>query len=646
MAEETKKNKRGRPKATAEPENIINDDAKGRPLQMEDDYTIENISRKWRDTFTNIMALSNRGVDVTDYIYAWNRANPFIQNQRVKGLSTSPATYSKEQLAKFAANPQSSEVALRAAAMTASSSQQLYYNILRRACDVPLYHHFVIPESLTEESAYKKDEFSLEAKLVDEWLDVLNIPLSLKTMALQIKREGKCSYILRNSMSGAGKSKHVDYVEFEKLPTDWIKITGIGQLGYTISFDFGYFLQVGHDPSLFGDFFVEVWRDMFEKGVISQDESSGKREIHFDKARGYTFNWDGMTVTSTIESRFIDRMQERFIFWVTLPFDLAYTFASDNSTPFVAPDTTGLLQKLQELTDYGTLAGIIASTPLTAVLTGEAEFVEGARANKNETKIAPEVLMGLQTMFNSMTSSNVEAYFMPLKNIKLQQLNADVNSSDITTKAMRNLVAYAGEGGLTVTTDKPSIAQVRATEKLVAEQQRYVTLQIENVLNYILKHNLGLKYRWKVSIWGDVFFGDEQKGALKEEVQAGNIALFPKLMSAEGLNMTDAKALTDYVMSLDVYQKFRTLTQDHASELGKEAAEAEDPVKKSVGRPAIADGDITSDATATSKDSGANTKEGRVTEAMKCPICHSHDIAPGMRVCESCMEELMEEYGE
>lgn len=645
MAEETKKTKRGRPKATAEPEKTINDEANGRPLRMEDEPTIEGISRKWRDTFTNIMALSNRGVDVTEYIYAWNRANPFIQNQRVKGLSTSPATYSKEQLAKFAANPQSSEVALRAAAMTASSSQQIYYNILRRACDVPLYHHFVIPESLTGESAYKKEDFSVEAKLVDEWFDVFNVPLSLKTIALQVKREGKCSYILRNSMSGVGKSKHIDYAVFEKLPTDWIKITGIGQLGYTISFDFGYFLQVGHDPAFFGDFFVDVWQDMFDKGVIGEGRD-GKKELKFDKARGYTYNWNGTIVTSTIESRILDHMQERFIFWVTLPFDLAYTFASDNSTPFVAPDTTGLLQKLQELTDYGTLAGIIASTPLTAVLTGEAEFVEGARPNKNETKISPEVLMGLQTMFNSMTSSNVEAYFMPLKNIKLQQLNADVNSSDITTKAMRNLVAYAGEGGLTITTDKPSIAQVRAAEKLAAEQQRYVTLQIENVLNYILRHNLDLKYRWKVSIWGDIFFGDEQKGVLKEEVQGGNIALLPKLMSADGLNMTDTKALTEYVMSLGVYEKFRTLTQDHASELNDKAAEAEDSEKKSVGRPTISDGDITSDATGISKDSGANTKDGRVTESAKCPICHTHDLHSGMRICESCMEELMEEYGE
>lgn len=646
--EKLKKKKRGRPKSAAQPEKII-DDPGNLPLRMDqDEPSMEVLSNRWTGTFQNIMSLSARGVDVTEYLYAWNRANPFIQNQRVKSLSTQGVTYSKEQLARFAADPASNELQLRSAAMTASSSQQIYYDILRRSCDVPLYNHFIIPENFGDDASYNKEEFKAEAKLVDEWFDTFNVPNSLKTIALQVKREGKCSYILRNRFSGTGKSKQVGYGVFEKLPTDWIKITGIGQLGYTVSFDFSYFLQVGNDPELFGDFFVDAWKDMFLQGVVQQEEGSGKLHLDVAKARGYHYSWHDREITSSIETKLVRNLETKFIFWVTLPFDLAYTFASDNSTPFVAPDTTGLLQKLQELTDYGTLAGLIASTPLTAVLTGEAEFVEGARPNKNETKISPEVLLGLQTMFNSMTSSNVEAYFMPLKNIKLQQLNADVNSSDITTKAMKNLVAYAGEGGLTITTDKPSIAQVRAAEHLAAERERYVTLQVENVLNYILRHNLGFKYRWKVRIWGDVFFADEEKAFVKEQVQAGNLAFLPKLMSGEGISMTDAEALTRYVASLGIYDLFRTMTMERAHELGVEAQEEAAKLQGTgkVGRPTVSDGNIKSDATGVSKDSGANTKEGRETAAAKCPICHSHDLVMGMRVCESCMESLMEEYGE
>lgn len=643
MADETKKT-RGRPKASTDRDGRVIDDRPSAPLRMEEE-SIEVLAAKWRNTFTNIAALSDRGVDVSSYLQAWNRANPFIQNQRVKGLSTPAATFSKEKLAQCAANPAANEAALRAAAATASSSQQIYYNILRRACDVPVYHHFVVPEALESESGYSKDEFRAESVLVDNWFDVFNVPNSLKTISLQVKREGKCSYILRNRFIGYGKQRRTDYAVFEKLPTDWIKITGIGQLGYTVSFDFSYFLQVGNDPAFFGQFFQSAWKDMLSNQVVTKNDRTGRFEFDIGKCRKYSFKWGGYESRSMVES-VQDGDQSRFIFWLSLPFDLAYTFASDNSTPFVAPDTIGLLQKLQELTDYGTLAGLIASTPLTSVLTGEAEFVENARPGKNETKLAPEVLLGLQTMFNSMTSSNTEAYFLPLKNIKLQQLNADVNSSDITTKAMRNLIAYGGEGGLTITTDKPSIAQVRAAEKLAAEQQHYVTLQIENALNYIVQHNLGFKYRWKVRIWGDIFFGDEQKAVLKEQVQSGNVALLPKLMSADGLSMSDTRALTDYVMSLGVYDKFRTLTQDHAAELGAQNAEGAEEQPGKVGRPSVSDGEITSDATGVSKDSGANTKDGRETNSAKCPVCHEHDLPEGMSICESCLEKVMDEWGE
>ena len=76
------------------------------------------------------------------------------------------------------------------------------------------------------------------------------------------------------------------------------------------------------------------------------------------------------------------------MFWLRIPDDICFTFASDNSTPWVVPDTIGLLQKLQELSDYGKLAGLIASTPLTAVLTGEIESISSPRAGKNESRIS------------------------------------------------------------------------------------------------------------------------------------------------------------------------------------------------------------------------------------------------------------------
>ena len=70
MAEEAKK-KRGRPKASEKAPVVILNEPGGVPLMMEDkEPSIEELSNRWQKTFTNIMTLSNRGVDVSEYIYA------------------------------------------------------------------------------------------------------------------------------------------------------------------------------------------------------------------------------------------------------------------------------------------------------------------------------------------------------------------------------------------------------------------------------------------------------------------------------------------------------------------------------------------------------------------------------------------------
>ena len=294
-----------------------------------------------------------------------------------------------------------------------------------------------------------------------------------------------------------------------------------------------------------------------------------------------------------------------------MPYDICYTFGSDNSHPWMAPDTMGLMLKMQELTDYCQLAGLIASTPLTAVLTGEIEPIANPRAGKNESIFTPEVIQGMQDKFNAITSTNVEAFLWPAKNIKLQQLSADVNSSDIISTATSNFLESAGEGGLTIATEKPNVAQITAAKLLAASQQDYVTIQFQKVMNFILQHKIGLKLRWKIKIWGNIFTIENEKKYLKEIVANGNIALLPKLMSAEGISIRDTKALTSYVKSFKFYDDFMTYTQLKASELASGESEVVDEEGNPVGRPPIDDGDVENENTAASKEAGSNTSDNR-----------------------------------
>lgn len=613
-------------------------------VRKDGEYTIDDIVARWKRLFTKVMAEEDvrykNGKDTaggSTTMARWNQLNPFLANQRLKNLFSQPSTYSKQQLGEFLASPGNSEPQLRSAAWANSSSQQIYYNMLRRSCDIPLYNWWLNPPLLKSVSEYKTPTFLTDERLAEDWLKTLNVPLAMKTIALQVKREGKQSYLVRSRIDGEGVDRHVVFASLEKMPTNWTKITGIGQLGYTVSFDMMYFMDIANDPSLFGDYMVKAWEDIIRNGVVVEDPRTHSKVLNLEKARNYQFSYNGQTMTSMVEIKTVHRRQT-YLFWLRIPYDICFTIGSDNSHPWVAPDTMGLLMKLQELTDYGTLAGLIASTPLTAILTGEAEFINDPRAGKNETVLSPETLMGLQDLFNATTSTNVEAMFFPLKNIKLQQLSADVNSSQIISEATENFVETAGEGGLTITTNKPNVSQIHTAQLLAAEKENYVTLQMQQILTFIIQHKLGLKYQWEVKLWGDVFTIENVKKYLAEQIRGGNSALLPKYLSAEGMTMRNTEAVQKYLESKGIYDNFHTLT---SAEKEEEQADAE---KKSVGRPALGEGDIENDATAASRDAGTNTRDNREQmDVHMCPVCHENPLEGDQVVCDDCAQRIIDE---
>lgn len=613
-------------------------------VRKDGEYTIDDMVARWKRLFTKVMAEEDvrykNGKDTvggSTTMARWNQLNPFLANQRLKNLFSQPSTYSKQQLGEFLASPGNSEPQLRSAAWANSSSQQIYYNMLRRSCDIPLYNWWLNPPLLKSVSEYKTPTFLTDERLAEDWLKTLNVPLAMKTIALQVKREGKQSYLVRSRIDGEGVDRHVVFASLEKMPTNWTKITGIGQLGYTVSFDMMYFMDIANDPSLFGDYMVKAWEDIIRNGVVVEDSRTHSKVLNLEKARNYQFSYNGQTMTSMVEIKTVHRRQT-YLFWLRIPYDICFTIGSDNSHPWVAPDTMGLLMKLQELTDYGTLAGLIASTPLTAILTGEAEFINDPRAGKNETVLSPETLMGLQDLFNATTSTNVEAMFFPLKNIKLQQLSADVNSSQIISEATENFVETAGEGGLTITTNKPNVSQIHTAQLLAAEKENYVTLQMQQILTFIIQHKLGLKYQWEVKLWGDVFTIENVKKYLAEQIRGGNSALLPKYLSAEGMTMRNTEAVQKYLESKGIYDNFHTLT---SAEKEEEQADAE---KKSVGRPALGEGDIENDATAASRDAGTNTRDNREQmDAHLCPVCHENPLEGDQVVCDDCAQRIIDE---
>lgn len=606
---------------------------------------VENIMQSCTNFFDKFLGNVDGTSVFGQSIYSLNQYNPFLQNTRLKMLAGLPIEMDKASIINALKNPQFHEEDIRGAAASLSSSQYLYYKILRQAGDIPLMKYVKYPP-LLERSEYKTDRFKNDDDFVDQWLEKFDVVNTFKRIAIEVKREGKPSYLLRSHVTKKGGKKVVDYAALQKLPPQFVKLTAIGEHGFVASFNLMVFMNPAFSPAQYPAFIQRVWNDIITNEIAIHDEKRGGYKLDVAKASTYVFkDEDGNSYDTLIEKT----EKRTYMFWVQMPQDLCYTFCSDNSTATAAPDTAGLFLDLQELTDYSVLAGLIASTPLTSLLTGEIELIPNPSTGRDQTAMNPETVLKFQNLFNSMTSTNTEAFFAPLKNLKLQSLNNVPNSSEIKTKAISDFISVAGEGGNIVATDKPSIAQVKTANMLSAAQYDFVVKQFKAALNNIVQECIDTDYKWKIDIFGDIFSEQNEKKFLKEMVAAGMKGFMPKLLAYEDMTVKDAKAVDYYLGAIGFYEDLTTLTQESSAKLNAtkttDSRETETGLPKQVGRPALDDDEIESDETAASREKGSNISENKdIYAAKRCAICGAELDDDEDILCDDCRETYLEQH--
>lgn len=612
--------KRGRPPKKDVSDSVVSESSNTLLMAEKTKLTIENVKKSLTNLFNSVLD-SRQGIN-DGAIYSG--FSPFLQNSRLKTLNSLPNEVTPEELTQALKEPQNNELLLRSSSWSLSATQYLYYKILREAADIPLFKHYVVPPLLTEEG-YSKLEFRREEQFVNDWVDKFDLVNTLKRTALEVKREGKATYILRQSITDKDKERIVNYVTWQKLPTEYTKLTAIGERGYIASFNLMIFLKPGFSPAQYPDFIQKIWSSLQQNKVVRVEK--GETIVDFNLLRKFTY----MDDNRQYKKGEIEFRNKTYMYWVQLPQELCYTFCSDSSHPWVAPDTMGLFTALQELTDYSTLAGLVASTPLTAVITGQAETCPNSSPGQDQTILSPHTMMAFQNAFNGMSSGNVQAFFAPFKDLKLQSLPNIPNATDIKTKAVQNFVSTAGEGGIIAATDKPSVAMIKGAQYLTASAYDFVTRQFESVINFILQNLTGTKYKWTIKIWGDIFTFESKVKTIKELVMGGATFLLPKLASAFDLNMSQVKAIGTYVKANKLYDYFKTL--------GSTASETTEG--QVVGRPSLEDTEVENDNTAISKEAGNNVSETKDFAVQGVCVFCGAEVEDDQYICEDCQRELL-----
>lgn len=583
--EEVVKKKRGRPPKNKETKNEKVEQIK-MTSNSDTNYTIEDIQNKWY----RVLNKYGGELDVKTVKNAYDRAialqNPFLQNTRIKQVTSKATNKEKKDIQNALTNPVNNEQPLREMSMSLYYSNYVYNNLLRLNREIPQYYWYATPQYV-DKKQMAQDNFKEEMKFVNKIVEKFNPALSFKTINMQVQLEGKTTYLVRKSYE---KKKKVNFFLLQKLNSDEVKLTGFGsKQTYITSFNMMLFLNPMYDVSLYPPYIQEIWEAMQESGMIQKDENTGIMKFIPNK----TLN----------PSHILEYVDGTYFYWVQLNQDDCFTFGQDLATPVCFPETAGLFLDLKELADYRWLMGNLMAKSVTTILTGEVPLQSDAKAGSDATIVSPDLIAFYDTIFNQTVSSNVMTYFAPFKNFELHNIDNQPDNMNIVYSRLRDLIATSGNSALMSISDKPSIAMTKASQAIAASRARYLTLQFEQFLNNVINNQFELEHQYKITIWGDIFNSDELKIA-KELLQNGVRSLLPKVLSSVNLTIEDHRCVCDYLdaTGIEIYYKYNN--QGNVTEQEQKTTE-----EKKVGKPKMEIEEIENDSTAASVDAGNNVSD-------------------------------------
>ena len=311
---------------------------------------------------------------------------PQIQNRRIKGISSLPFDYTKDDIGEFLRNPYTNEKPLRRTAQTLKWTAYPFFKIAKTYQDIPTYRYYIKPLYLSAEDAESKD-FLREFTLLDKVSKMLHPEIWAHKITGEAITLGKVFYTLRAKVD---KIHHtVSYAFMQQLPSDFCHIVGYNNVsGYTVAFDMTYFLQPGTDITQFGDLFlpyIEDFTKIFHKKKKEKFVYASKKEDFEVFPENFRKGMNGNPKMF---------MQDgRWSYYVSLPIDKVWTFEIDDTTPAVASPLAGLMLTYAQQSDYEAAQLSLILNPLIKIFTGEIPYFndDGSRTSLNGIDVSLDI---------------------------------------------------------------------------------------------------------------------------------------------------------------------------------------------------------------------------------------------------------------
>ena len=428
---------------------------------------------------------------------------PDVQNSRVRRMTTRPANFSKDDIAKLVEAPDESEQELRAVSASLAWSTKTYDLILSTYADMMQYHWYITAGK--SEGDGGKERRMRDWRLAYQIAETMDIRAKAHEIVGLCMKYGKVAYTPQISVDKIHNS--VNWAFLQQLPMDWCKIVGWnnGPGKYTVEFDLMYFMQPGTSWEQFGNTF-RPYMDVFYSVVETKEKivyNGGRPGINVD-----AYKKNG--VQNTAGHPVWEKVGSRWMYWVTLPAEDVIVFEIDDRTAIAAPPTTGLMVSMTQIPNYEAAQMEIVLNPLTSVLTGSLETSDpkGLAPDADPIRVSPTVRKIFETLWYKMLDANntsgIGLFLAPANDMKLQTLSETVSNTDIARSALSDQIVKSGLGAVIPTTNDPKVGVAQLSAAIHANYARTVYWGIERAMNWLFEA-VGLKTPLRFHMFGNVF---------------------------------------------------------------------------------------------------------------------------------------------
>lgn len=490
-------------------------------------------------------------------------ANPYVQNRRVKAISSMPKDYGKDQVAKMISSAEDNEQPLRQVEHALEYSAYPLFHTRVTYQNLLTYHNYIAPQ-LSNEGDSKKDDFWREWKLLEKLRREMDLKSKAHEITGQALQEGKVFYATRVSIDKPHNK--VNYAFIQQLPSDWCKIVGFNNKSkYTIAFNMMYFAQFGTSIAQFGDLFEPYITDFY--GSLTETPTVvGKRVVYSSKV--------GIDL-QRVNFNQVDAYYNngRWYYWVTLPVDRVFTFEIDDANRAVISPFVGLFLDMIQLSQLENIQLELLQNPLVSILTGEIPYFDskdtGAEDQYKLSTAGRELFMQYwYQMIDATGTGGIGLYAAPFQNMKLHNLAEAPNATNIVSQGYSDTMAKAGLSAIIPTVADARAGAVQVSFLMESKFAQTIYRCFERMMNTTIE-TLKPKYDWRCTFFGDLATDEKLREELKQSMTLGILPATIMYDAMNDMSILDDISLSDAVMNSKLLDRRIPLISSYTAKQGE-----------------------------------------------------------------------------